>query len=64
MRFHGSAKPAAQTNIPREHVMVKFRDEDAEAVMARALQEGGSVSEKVEQLFPEPKDSSPAGNHC
>ena len=37
------ALPAAQTqtDIPREHPMVKFRDEDAEAVMAKAL-EGGS----------------------
>ena len=34
------ALPAAQTDIPREHVMVKFRDGDAEAVMAKAL-EGG-----------------------
>ena len=30
---------------PREHVMVKFKDEDAEAVKAKAL-EGGSDSEK------------------
>ena len=35
--------------------MVKFRDEDAEAVMAKVL-EGGSGSEKEEQLFPEPKE--------
>ena len=35
--------------------MVKFRDENAEAVMAKAL-EGGSDSEKEEQLFPEPME--------
>ena len=34
------ALPAAQADMPREHVMVKFRDEDADAVMAKAL-EGG-----------------------
>ena len=45
------ALPAAQTDIPREHVMLKFKDEDAEAVMAKAF-EGGSDSE--EALFPEP----------
>ena len=45
------ALPAAQTDIPREHVVVKLRDEDAEAVMAK-----GSDSEKEEQLFPEPKE--------
>ena len=33
--------------------MLKFKDEDAEAVMAKAL-EGGSGSEKEEALFPEP----------
>ena len=49
------ALPAAQTEFPRERVTVKFRDEDAEAVMAKAL-EGGSDSEKEEQLFPEPKE--------
>ena len=46
------ALPATQTEIPREHVTVKFRDEDAEAVIAKAL-EGGSGSEKEEPLFPE-----------
>ena len=45
--------PAAQTDIPREHAMLKFKDEDAEAVMAKALQ-GRSDSEKEEPLFPEP----------
>ena len=48
------ALPVAQTDIPREHVMLKFKDEDAEAVMAKAL-EGGSDSEKGEALFPVPK---------
>ena len=33
------ALPAAQTDIPREHVMLKFKDEDAEAVIAKALEE-------------------------
>ena len=41
------ALPAAHIDIPREHVTVKFRDEVAEAVMAKAL-EGGSDSEKEE----------------
>ena len=54
-----SILPVAQTDIPREHVMLKFRKEDAEAVMANSL-EGGSDSEKA--LFPEPTGSSPAGN--
>ena len=67
--FHGSAKPTLeaeslplreeqkhyQTDIPREHVMVKFRDEDAEVVMAKAL-EGGSDTEKEELQFPEPME--------
>ena len=43
------ALPAAQTDIPREHVMLKFKDEDAEAVMAKAL-EGESDSEKEEHF--------------
>ena len=33
--------------------MLKLKDEDAEAVMAKTL-EGGSDSEKEETLFPEP----------
>ena len=33
--------------------MLKFRDEDAEAVMAKAL-EGGSNSEREQPLLPEP----------
>ena len=49
------AFPAAQTDISRERVRVKFRDEDAEAVMAKAL-EGGSDPEKEEQPLPEPKE--------
>ena len=52
-RRRAEALPAAQTNIPREHVVLKFKDEDAEAVFAKAL-EGGSDSEKEEALFPEP----------
>ena len=47
------ALPAGQTDIPREHVMVKFRDEDAEAFIAKAL-EGGSDSVKEEPRFPLP----------
>ena len=47
------ALPAAQTDISRERVLVKFKDEDAGAVMAKPL-EGGSGSEKEEPLFPEP----------
>ena len=47
------ALPAAQTDIPRERVTVKFNNEDAEAVMAKAL-EGGSDSKKEEPLSPEP----------
>ena len=43
----------ARRQIFREHVMLKFRDEDAEAVLAKAL-EGGGDSEKEEPLFPEP----------
>ena len=35
--------------------MLKFKDGDAEAGMAKAL-EGGSDSDKEEALFPEPKD--------
>ena len=35
------ALPAAQTDIPRERVMLKFKNEDAEAAMAKAP-EGGS----------------------
>ena len=54
------ALPAAPTDIPREGVTLKFRDEGAEAVMAKAL-EGGSYSDKEEALFPEPKET---GNHC
>ena len=46
------AFPAAQTDNPREHVTLKFRDEDAEAVMANALK-GGSDPEKEEPSFPE-----------
>ena len=45
------ALTAAQTDIPRERVTLKFRDEDP-AVMAKAI-EGGSDSEKEEPLFPE-----------
>ena len=47
------ALPAAQTDIPRECAMLKFKGEGAEAVMAKAL-EGGSGSENEEALFPEP----------
>ena len=47
------ALPAAQTDIPRAHLMLKFKDADAEAVMAKAL-EGGSDSEKEGALFPKP----------
>ena len=43
------ALPAAQTDIPRERVMLKFKDEDAEAVMAKAP-EGGRDSEKEEPM--------------
>ena len=43
--------PAAPT-VNRERVTLKFRDEDAEAVIAKAL-EGGSDSEKEEPLIPE-----------
>ena len=45
--------PAAQTEIPRERATLKFKDEDAEAVTAKAL-EGRSDSGKEEALFPEP----------
>ena len=31
----------AQTDIPRERVMMKFKDEDAEAMMAKALEGEG-----------------------
>ena len=41
---------AISADIPQERVMLKFRDEDAEAVMAKAL-EGGSDSEKEQPLF-------------
>ena len=44
----------AQAGIPRERATLKFRDECAGAVMAKAL-EGGSDSEKEEPLFPEGK---------
>ena len=47
------ALAAVQTNISREHVTLKFKNKDAEAVMAKAL-EGGSDSKKEEPLFPEP----------
>ena len=45
------ALPVAQADIPRERVTLKFEDEDAEAVMAKAL-EGGSDSEKEKPRFP------------
>ena len=48
------ALPAAQRDIPREHAMVKFKDE---GVMAKALNEGGSDPEKEEARFPEPERS-------
>ena len=47
------ALPVGRTNIPRNHVMLKFRDEDAEVVMAKPL-EGGSDSEREQPLLPEP----------
>ena len=52
-KTRAEALPAAQTDIPREHVMLKFKGEDAEAVMAKAL-EGRSESGKEEALSPEP----------
>ena len=45
------ALPAAPTDIPRESVMLKFRDDYAEAVMAKAL-EGGSDSETAPLEIP------------
>ena len=45
--------PAAQADIPREHVMLKLKDEDAEAVMAKAL-EGGSDSQKKRRYSQNP----------
>ena len=39
--------------------MLKFKDEDAEAVLAKAL-EGGSDSEKEEPLFPQPMEAPAA----
>ena len=44
--------PVGQADIPREHVML-IRDEDAEAVMTKAL-EGGRDSEGEQPLLPEP----------
>ena len=53
----GDGFPAAQTDLPRGRVTLKFKDEDAEAVMAKAL-EGGSDSEKEAPLFPEAMEIS------
>ena len=50
--------PVAQADIPREHVMLKFKGEDAEAVMAKAL-EGGSDSERRTTIPGANADSSP-----